>query len=86
MTHVARYAFPLHVVTRTNAYPLRQANEALADLLAERFDGAAVMIPERGAIEPGPSTEPTPNGLSHLQDGEGSFAAPRSEREPKEPT
>lgn len=27
------------------AYPLLQANEALADLRAGRFDGAAVLVP-----------------------------------------
>jgi propanol-preferring alcohol dehydrogenase len=26
-------------------YPLRQANQALADLRAGRFDGAAVLVP-----------------------------------------
>ena len=33
------------IVTKTTAYPLRQANQALADLRAGRFDGAAVLIP-----------------------------------------
>jgi propanol-preferring alcohol dehydrogenase len=33
------------IVTRTTAYPLRQANQALADLRAGRFDGAAVLVP-----------------------------------------
>ena len=33
------------IVTRTTSYPLRQANEALADLRAGRFDGAAVLVP-----------------------------------------
>jgi propanol-preferring alcohol dehydrogenase len=33
------------IVTQTTAYPLRQANEALADLRAGRFDGAAVLMP-----------------------------------------
>ncbi|MBK6863960.1 MAG: zinc-dependent alcohol dehydrogenase family protein [Ideonella sp.] len=33
------------VRTRTVAYPLAQANEALADLRAGRFSGAAVLIP-----------------------------------------
>ncbi|CAN5137740.1 zinc-dependent alcohol dehydrogenase family protein [soil metagenome] len=33
------------IVTRTTAYPLRQANEALADLRAGRFEGAAVLVP-----------------------------------------
>ncbi len=31
--------------TTTKAYPLRNANEALADLRAGRFDGAAVLLP-----------------------------------------
>jgi propanol-preferring alcohol dehydrogenase len=33
------------IVTKTTNYPLRQANEALADLRAGRFDGAAVLVP-----------------------------------------
>jgi len=33
------------IVTRTTAYPLLQANKALADLRAGRFEGAAVLIP-----------------------------------------
>jgi propanol-preferring alcohol dehydrogenase len=33
------------IVTHTTAYPLRRANEALADLRAGRFEGAAVLIP-----------------------------------------
>jgi propanol-preferring alcohol dehydrogenase len=56
----ARFAFPLGeagsdvslarlpeigIVTRTTTYPLRQANQALADLRAGRFDGAAVLVP-----------------------------------------
>jgi propanol-preferring alcohol dehydrogenase len=32
--------------TTTTVYPLRQANEALADLRAGRFEGAAVLVPE----------------------------------------
>jgi propanol-preferring alcohol dehydrogenase len=36
------------VNTRTIAYPLSQANEALADLRAGRFSGAAVLIPSMG--------------------------------------
>jgi propanol-preferring alcohol dehydrogenase len=35
----------LGIVTRTRSYPLRQANEALADLRAGRFEGAAVLLP-----------------------------------------
>ena len=33
------------IVTQTTRYPLRQANQALADLRAGRFEGAAVLIP-----------------------------------------
>jgi propanol-preferring alcohol dehydrogenase len=33
------------VVVKTTTYPLREANEALADLRAGRFDGAAVLVP-----------------------------------------
>jgi propanol-preferring alcohol dehydrogenase len=33
------------IVTKTTPYPLQQANIALADLRAGRFDGAAVLIP-----------------------------------------
>lgn len=33
------------IVTQTTRYPLRQANQALADLRAGRFDGAAVLVP-----------------------------------------
>jgi propanol-preferring alcohol dehydrogenase len=33
------------VVTRTTRYPLEQANQALADLRAGRFEGAAVLVP-----------------------------------------
>jgi propanol-preferring alcohol dehydrogenase len=32
------------IVTHTTTYPLRKANEALADLRAGRFDGAAVLV------------------------------------------
>ena len=35
----------LRIKTHTTHYPLAQANEALADLRAGRFDGAAVLIP-----------------------------------------
>ena len=34
------------VVTKVTRYPLLKANEALADLRAGRFEGAAVLIPE----------------------------------------
>ena len=33
------------VVTKVTRYPLLKANEALADLRAGRFEGAAVLIP-----------------------------------------
>ena len=33
------------IKTQTRVYPLRQANQALADLRAGRFDGAAVLVP-----------------------------------------
>ena len=33
------------IVTHTTRYPLKQANQALADLRAGRFDGAAVLVP-----------------------------------------
>ena len=35
----------LGIVTRTKTYPLAQANAALADLRAGRFEGAAVLVP-----------------------------------------
>ncbi|QYE33458.1 MULTISPECIES: zinc-dependent alcohol dehydrogenase family protein [Sphingosinicellaceae] len=34
------------IVTKTTTYPLAKANEALADLRAGRFEGAAVLVPE----------------------------------------
>jgi propanol-preferring alcohol dehydrogenase len=37
------------VVTKTTAYPLVKANEALADLRAGRFEGAAVLLPGSAA-------------------------------------
>lgn len=33
------------IVTETTRYPMRQANQALADLRAGRFEGAAVLVP-----------------------------------------
>ena len=33
------------VVTKINRYPLSEANQALSDLRAGRFEGAAVLIP-----------------------------------------
>jgi propanol-preferring alcohol dehydrogenase len=40
-----RLAPEIGIVTRTQRYPLTQANEALADLRAGRFRGAAVLVP-----------------------------------------
>jgi propanol-preferring alcohol dehydrogenase len=33
------------IVAKTTSYPLNQANQALADLRAGRFEGAAVLVP-----------------------------------------
>lgn len=38
-------AATIGVQVKTTVYPLQQANEALADLRAGRFDGAAVLVP-----------------------------------------
>jgi propanol-preferring alcohol dehydrogenase len=35
----------MNIVTKTTSYPLTQANQALADLRAGRFEGAAVLVP-----------------------------------------
>ena len=35
----------MNIVTKTHGYPLQRANEALADLRAGRFEGAAVLLP-----------------------------------------
>jgi alcohol dehydrogenase, propanol-preferring len=40
-----RLASRVGIVTSVTEYPLRQANEALADLRAGRFEGAAVLVP-----------------------------------------
>jgi len=40
-----RQAPAMGIVTKTTSYPLRQANQALADLRAGRFEGAAVLVP-----------------------------------------
>ncbi len=40
-----RQAPQMGIVTRTTHYPLQQANAALADLRAGRFEGAAVLVP-----------------------------------------
>jgi propanol-preferring alcohol dehydrogenase len=40
-----RLAPQMNIVTKTSAYPLTEANQALADLRAGRFEGAAVLVP-----------------------------------------
>ncbi len=40
-----RLAPEIGIVTKTTRYPLREANRALADLRAGRFEGAAVLVP-----------------------------------------
>jgi propanol-preferring alcohol dehydrogenase len=40
-----RLAPEIGIVTKTTRYPLIQANQALADLRAGRFEGAAVLVP-----------------------------------------
>jgi propanol-preferring alcohol dehydrogenase len=40
-----RLAPKIGIVTKTTVYPLQQANQALADLRAGRFEGAAVLQP-----------------------------------------
>ena len=40
-----RQAPAMGIVTHTTIYPLRQANQALDDLRAGRFEGAAVLVP-----------------------------------------
>jgi len=40
-----RQAPQMGIVTQTTRYPLNQANQALADLRAGRFEGAAVLVP-----------------------------------------
>jgi len=44
-----RLAPEIGIVTQTTAYPLQQANQALADLRAGRFEGAAVLVPSQEA-------------------------------------
>ncbi|MGH8230666.1 MAG: alcohol dehydrogenase, partial [Steroidobacteraceae bacterium] len=39
-----RLAAQIGIVTQTRRYPLRRANEALSDLRAGRFEGAAVLV------------------------------------------
>jgi len=40
-----RLAPEIGIIAETTSYPLDQANQALADLRAGRFDGAAVLVP-----------------------------------------
>ena len=40
-----RLAPEIGIVTHTTRYPLQQANQALADLRAGKFEGAAVLVP-----------------------------------------
>ncbi len=40
-----RKAPGMGIITHTTTYPLKNANQALADLRAGRFDGAAVLVP-----------------------------------------
>jgi propanol-preferring alcohol dehydrogenase len=40
-----RLAADIGIVTETTPYPLKEANQALADLRAGRFEGAAVLVP-----------------------------------------
>jgi alcohol dehydrogenase, propanol-preferring len=40
-----RLAAQISIITETTPYPLSQANQALADLRAGRFEGAAVLVP-----------------------------------------
>jgi propanol-preferring alcohol dehydrogenase len=40
-----RIAPEIGIVTRTTPYPLAEANRALSDLRAGRFEGAAVLVP-----------------------------------------
>jgi len=40
-----RLAPQIGIVTKTTCYRLQQANQALADLRAGRFEGAAVLVP-----------------------------------------
>jgi propanol-preferring alcohol dehydrogenase len=44
-TDFLRLVPDMAIVTRTTQYPLREANQALADLRAGRFEGAAVLVP-----------------------------------------
>jgi hypothetical protein len=44
-TEFLNLAPTIGIVTKTNPYPLQEANRALADLRAGKFEGAAVVIP-----------------------------------------
>jgi propanol-preferring alcohol dehydrogenase len=44
-TDFLRLVPQMGIVTQTTRYPLQQANQALADLRAGRFEGAAVLVP-----------------------------------------
>jgi alcohol dehydrogenase, propanol-preferring len=44
-TEFLRLAPEIGIVTKTTAYPLAEANQALADLRAGKFEGAAVLVP-----------------------------------------
>jgi len=44
-TEFLKLAPQIGLVTRTTCYPMRQANQALADLRAGKFEGAAVLVP-----------------------------------------
>ncbi|HET6546260.1 MAG TPA: zinc-dependent alcohol dehydrogenase family protein [Rhodanobacteraceae bacterium] len=45
-----RLAAEIGIVTETTPYPLEQAGRALADLRAGRFEGAAVLVPDRTCL------------------------------------
>ena len=40
-----RLAPNMGIVTKATTYPLKEANQALADLRAGQFDGCAVLVP-----------------------------------------
>jgi propanol-preferring alcohol dehydrogenase len=44
-TDFLRLAPKIGIITKTICYPLKQANQALEDLRAGRFEGAAVLLP-----------------------------------------
>jgi alcohol dehydrogenase, propanol-preferring len=53
-----RLAPEIGIVTQTTPYPLNEANQALADLRAGRFDGAAVLVPGAASNLGDPDTRP----------------------------